>query len=73
MKLHDAKWVHLEIYSQRFFFFPTQGLPTLTCSSVGAFEMQKVLKTRLPKHSQTKIKTHCHAPLLNSEHSLYYI
>lgn len=32
----------------------------LSCGA--AFEMQKVLKTRLPKHSRSKIKTHFHAP-----------
>lgn len=31
-------------------------------SSGAAFKMQKVSKTNLPKHSESKIKTHFHAP-----------
>ena len=45
-----------------FLFFYT-GITHINLLSCGvAFEMEKVLKARLPKHSKSKIKTHFHTP-----------
>lgn len=45
-----------------FFFLYTRITHINLLSCGAAFEMQKVSKARLPKHSKSKIKTHFHGP-----------